>query len=344
MTQTISDSHYDGGDGITGEGNGSLEAFIRQIIADLNALNVRSAAQQAKLDSLVANFNNHRGSAGVHAAPDTTNVIGSPVATDVTADILTLLNDEATQYDIHIVNLAGGIHGATGVADILTEAYPATDLTTAVALGSNLRTKYTTHIANTAGGIHGGADATNTIAAPDPTDWDTLITFCNEFKNTTGFNAHIILTGGGVHGGTGVADAVTAADCGVQKTALELEINEFKTDLNAHIANLGSHPGAGTANSTTAATTETTSVALVNGLKATANTHFADADDHFDADTEVVAGTASEYEDILAVVAEWKAAYVAHAAKSAVHSKADAANAETVLGTGGAVTVGMIAG
>ena len=148
---------------------------------------------------------------------------------------------------------------------------------------------------------------------------------------------------------------ITAADSGAQITALWLEVNEFQTDANAHIAHLGVHPTAGVANGTPAATTEATTVTLINGLKASFNTHIASADDHLDADgaTTPVAGTATEYEDIIAVVAEWKVAYEAHALIASVHVADDAGNAGAALGTGaqvpllgvgGAVTIGLIAG
>ena len=307
--------------------------------AKVDELATQQTAIRTKVDSFIANYTGHIAAAGVHQEADTTNSIDSPVATDVTADILTLLNNEAVKFDDHIINVDGGIHGGVDSTNTLTETIPATNETEAVALGAELYTLYEAHRVLTAGSVHGGADSTNTIASAQPTDWDSLVTFCNEFKNTTGFNAHISLEGG-VHGADGAVDAVTADDCGVQKTALELEINEIKTDLNGHIALLGVHPNAGTANSTTAATTEATSVALINGLKATANTHFAAADDHQDADTTSVdGGDTTEYEDVLVLVAEVRAAIVTHIAKSAVHSKADSGNAETVVGSGGDVAV-----
>jgi hypothetical protein len=324
----------------------ALVEILEQLVTDLDANATRVAAVQAKLDSLITNYTGHLASAGVHQEADVTNTIAAPVATDVTVDILALLNDEVTSYEAHRVNVTGGIHGAADATNVITATAPATDETEAAALGADLYTQYEAHRVLTAAAVHANPDNTNTIASASPTDWDSLITFCNEFKNTTGFNDHIALTAGPVHGADGSADAVTAADSGAQKTALELEINEFKTDLNAHIASAYVHPNPGTANATAAATTEATSVALINGLKATLNTHIAAATDHQDADTTTtpVAGTATEYEDIIAVVAEWRAAYDAHRVITAVHSKADAANAETVLGTGGAPTVGLVFG
>lgn len=345
MTVTIKREFLSGGSGLTplGHGTPSVTDALRQVADDLGAVNTRQKSLQAKLDTFIAAYNAHRGVAGVHTAADVDNQIAAPVATDVIADILTLLNDAVAKFELHRVNISGGIHGLADT-NAITATYPATDLTEAVALALDLRTLYEAHRVLTAGSVHGGADSTNTIVTAAPSTWDEMITLCNEFKNTTGFNDHIALTAGPVHGADGSADAITAADSGVQKTALELEVNEFKTDLNAHIAHLGVHPTAGVANSTTAATTEATSVAMINGLKATINSHGTSADDHLDADAVAVAGTATKYEDILPVVAEWKAAYEAHRVKAAVHSSADAGNAETALGTGGEVTVGLLKG
>jgi hypothetical protein len=206
---------------------------------------------------------------------------------------------------------------------------------------NDIKAQYEAHRANTGGAYHTNPDATNTIAEADATDWDSLVTLANGYKNTTGFNAHIALTAGPTHGADGSADAITAADCGVQITALFLEINECQTDLNAHIAHLGAHPQAGVADATAAATTEATAVALINSLKASANTHFASADDHLDADTTAIAGAdTTEYEDILPLVAEFRTAYGLHALKTSYHTKAD----PNVLGTGGAVTIGLLKG
>lgn len=310
----------------------------RDMADDFAAMNVRQKAIQAKLDTFIGHYNAHRAAAGVHVAADVDNPIGSPVATDPTADILTLVNDAAVSYEAHRVYVTDSVHGGADTTNVLTETSPATDETEAVALVNDVKAMYEAHRVLTAGSVHGAADSTNTIAAADATDWDSIVTLVNEIKNTTGFNAHCALVDS-VHGAADAVNVITEPDAGTQITALYLEVNEFQTDVNAHIAHLGVHPTAGVADSTTTATTEATAVAMINGVKATFNTHSASADDHLDADTEAVAGTATEYEDIIVVVAEWKAAYEAHAAKSATHSKADAANAETALGTGGEVTI-----
>lgn len=308
-----------GGTNLTpgGSGEPTLAQTLRDVADDLAALNTRQKAIQAAMDSK-----------GVHVAADTTNAIGSPVATDPTVDTLALLNDAVVQYEAHRILTAGSVHGAADTTNAITATNPATTEAEGIALGNDLKAMYEAHRVLTGGGVHGAADNTNTIASSDATDWDSLVTLVNEFKNTTAYEAHRVLVAGSVHGGADSTNVITAADAGVQTTALYLEVNEFKTALNAHIAHLGVHPEAGTANSTTTATTEATAVAMINGVKETFNTHSASAADHLDADTEVVAGTATEYEDIIAVVAEWKAAYEAHVAKS-----------DALLGTGGEVTI-----
>ena len=351
---TINKDSFAGGAGFTESDDIPLALTFQDIADDLVAVVARSdavmqakvdalATQQTavrtKVDSLVTNYTGHLSAAGVHIAADVDNVIASPVATDITVAALALVNDE---YDMLLAHMAEGaaIHpGGADTVNVMTAIYPATTKAETVALHNDITAQYELHRANNGGAWHTNADVTNTYTEGAASDWDDLVATMNGYKNTTGFNSHVILTAGPTHGATDVAHVITAADNGVQITALWLEVNEFQTDLNAHIAHLGVHPTAGAANGTAAATTEATSVALIAGLKATANTHFASADDHLDADTEVVAGTATEYEDILVVMAEWKAAFEASSAKSAVHSKADAGNAETVIGAGGDVAV-----
>ena len=356
MTTIIEELFLDGGAGLAPRDNHpspTLTEALRQIADDFTAINVRQKAIQANLDLInvrqkaiqaamdagLGQYNAHRGAGGVHMAADVDNPIGSPVATDPVADILTILNEAVLDYEAHRILTAGGVHGAADATNVITATSPATTEAEAVLLVNDLKAMYEAHRILTAGGEHTNADTTNTIVAANATDWDSVVTLINEIKNTTGFNAHIILTTGPVHGLADGTNTITSPNAGIQITALYLETNEFQTDLNAHIAHLGVHPTAGVANVTAAATTEATVVALINGLKATINTHGTSTDDHLDADTTAVAGTATEYEDIIAVVAEWKAAYETHAAKSATHLAADAGNAGSVLGTAGEVAV-----
>jgi len=322
----------------------TVDTAMRQVATDLAALaaRVESGGIQGKLDSLIANYNLHIAAAGVHLEADTTNVITSPVANDPTTDVLALVNDAYDMYVAHIAEAATVHPGGADGTNLITATYPATTEAEGIALMNDIKAQYELHRANNGGAYHTNPDATNTIVEADATDWDDLVTLANGFKNTTGFNAHVVLTAGPTHGSSDAAHAITAADAGAQITALYTEINECKTDLNAHIASLGPHVNPGTANATAAATTEATAVALINGLKTTANVHFASAPDHQDADTTTIAAAdATEYEDILTLVAAFRAAYVAHRGKTTVHAKADAVNVETTLGTGGAVTIGL---
>lgn len=324
----------------------SMKVVLHQLAADLAALNVRQAAIRTAFDALITKYNLHLAAAGTHIAADVDNLVASAAATDPTADILTLVNACYTQYEAHRVNISGGIHGAADTTNIVTATAPATTEAEAIALMNDVKAQYEAHRILTAGSVHAGADATNTIASSDATDWDSLVTLANEFKNTTGFNAHIAVTPA-VHGADGSADAIAAANAGTQITALQTELGEIKTDVNAHIAHLGVHPTAGVANATAAATDEATAVALCNGLKASLNTHIASADDHLDADgtTTPVAGTASEYEDIIAVVVELRAAYNAHRILGpAIHPTADSTNTGSAIGAGGDVSIGIVAG
>jgi hypothetical protein len=331
----------------------SLVEFATAVTEDVAALKVRGDAQRVqgdalatqltavrtKVDSFVGNFNNHRGSAGVHKEADSVNGIAAPVATDVTVDILALVNDAYDMYVAHIAQIAAIHPGGADTTNVVTATYPATTEAEAIALINDIKAMYELHRANNGAAYHTNPDAVNTIIEADATDWDSCVTLANAYKNTTGFNAHIILTAGPTHGATGAVDTITAADCGVQIAALYVELIELKDDYSLHTVSMGLHPNPGTVEATADATTEATSVALTNALKATLNTNFADADVHMDADTLTVAGAdCTEYEDMLVLVAEIRADYTAHIAKTTTHSKADAVNAETAVGAGGDVS------
>lgn len=133
--------------------------------------------------------------------------------------ILTLLNEAVLDYEAHRVMVAGGVHGAADATNVITVQSPATTEAEAVALAKDLKDRYNAHRVLTGGGEHGAADNTNSIVAADPSNWATVLTLVDEFKNTTGFNAHIILTAGGVHGAADTVNTITAADAGYPATA-----------------------------------------------------------------------------------------------------------------------------
>lgn len=133
--------------------------------------------------------------------------------------ILTLLNAAVLAYEAHRVMIAGGVHGAVDATNVITVQSPATTEAEAVALANDLKTQYEAHRILTAGSVHGAADSTNTIAAATATNWATVLTLVNEFKNTTGFNDHIVLIAGAVHGVADTVNTITAADAGYPATA-----------------------------------------------------------------------------------------------------------------------------
>ena len=372
MTVTIYTHSFYGGRGHkTSDSPDFAEAF-RAAATDLDALQARSdSAMQTQLDlvtarqttlrtavdALITQYNLHRGVAGVHKEADSVNTIVAPVATDLTADMLTIVNDAYDMYVLHIAMDAGGagVHpGGADTTNLITATYPATDYAEAAALMNDIKAKYEQHRANNGAAYHTNPDATNTIIEADATTWDTFITLANAFKNTTGWNAHVILTAGPTHGASDVAHVITAADCGVQVTAVYVELIEIKDDYSLHTASMGLHPNPGTVEGTADATDEATTIALVNALKATLNTNFADADVHMDADVlTVIAADATGYEDTLPILAEIRADYTAHIANTTVHAKADAVNVRTAvgaggdvaaLGTGSAVTLTLVSG
>jgi len=377
MSITIFENFGTGGANVVPGGAGgvpSLAEALRQACDDLAALAARTdVAMQAKLDACitqqtairtavdaaVGKQNAHLAMSGSHIAADVDNPIASPAATDVTADILLIVNDA---YDMMLAHMAmpdtgAGVHpGGADTNNVMTATYPATTEAEAVALHNDIHAQYTAHIANTGGAWHTNADVTNTYTEGAASDWDDLVATCNGFKDVTGFNQHVILTAGPTHGASDVAHIITAPDCGVQIAALWVEINEFQTDYNAHVAHLGVHPNAGTADATAAATSEATAVALLGALGTVINAHMTSADDHLDADatTAQVALVATEYEDVIAATTEFRASHVAHLAQGpALHHQVDGTNTASaigaggdvaVLGTGAAVTIGLLKG
>ena len=133
--------------------------------------------------------------------------------------ILTLLNDAVTQYEAHRVTVSPAVHGAADATNVITAQRPATTEAEAVALAKDLKDKYEAHRVLTGGGEHGAADNTNSIVAADPSNWATVLTLIDEFKNTTGYEAHRILTAGAVQGAADTVNAITAADAGYPATA-----------------------------------------------------------------------------------------------------------------------------
>ena len=374
MTVTVKTDSFTGARGQTEDADPSIAAAVRAAAVDLAAIVARSdTSMQAKvdaiatqqtalrtaLDALVGKYNLHIGVAGSHIAADVDNPIASPVATDITVDILLLVNDAYDMMLAHMAMDAGGagVHpGGADTTNLITATYPATTEAEAVALHNDIHAQYTQHIANNGAAYHTNADVTNTYTEGAASDWDDLPTTANGFKDVTGFNQHVILTAGPTHGASDVAHIITAPDCGVQITALWLEINEFQTDYNGHVAHLGTHPNVGTADATAVATTEATTVALLTALGTALNAHMTNADQHLDADatTAQVAGTATEYEDVIVVVAEFRASHDAHLAQgAALHHQVDGTNTGSavgaggdvaVLGTGAAVTPTLVAG
>lgn len=321
----------------------TVKDAVKQAATDLAALKTRcDTAMQTKLDALITAYNAHIGTAGVHIESDTANTITSTAATDPTADILTLANECYDDYEAHRVNVTDSVHGAADTTNVVSAAnYPADTEAKAIALLNDIKAKYEAHRVLIAGSVHGAADSVNTITAANATDWDSAVTLANDIKAT--YNVHHTYITSSVHGAATDPNTVTSADSGAQITALYAELNEIKADYNLHVANLGVHPLAGTTESTTDASTEATAVALVNALKATLNTHFASATDHLDADTTTItAADSTEYEDILTLTAEVRADYEAHRVKTSIHTKADAVNTVSALGTGGAVTIGLV--
>jgi len=123
-------------------------------------------------------------------------------------------------------------------------------------------------------GVHAAADATNPVAAADPTDLAECQTLLNELQ--TDANAHFVIVGASEHIGADVTNSIDAAAATDQATS-ETLANEAKADINAHmlLAAATGHYVADTANVITAADASDlpTLIALCIQLKAVYNAH-----------------------------------------------------------------------
>lgn len=140
-----------------------------------------------------------------------TNVkfVFSPTTSDLTA-LNTLINEEFTDFNAHVVLTTGSVHGAADSADVVSAGtYPtATNTATRVARMNALRAAYNLHVVKTAGGVHGAADTVDSITAPVCSDDSSCLVLALEFK--TKYNLHIAKTAGSVHGLADSTNAVTS--------------------------------------------------------------------------------------------------------------------------------------
>lgn len=98
----------------------------------------------------------------IHGAADG-RTISSPDATDELG-LYALLNEEKEVYNLHHVDVTGGIHGAATDPNAVTAA-DATDNDSARTLALDILENYEAHRVNIAGGVHGAADTENTAQA-----------------------------------------------------------------------------------------------------------------------------------------------------------------------------------
>ena len=99
----------------------------------------------------------------IHGAPDTTNVVSSPDATDLVSAII-LLNELKSDYEAHRALTAGGVHDVSDTANAVT-APNATDMASAAVLANDLRTQYESHRIMEAG-VHQAQDVYNQVGDP----------------------------------------------------------------------------------------------------------------------------------------------------------------------------------
>jgi len=113
-------------------------------------------------NQLKAAFNAHRTQSGVHVAPDTVNVVGSPDAFDLPS-VEALLSEIRSRFTDH---LSGpGVHVEEDVADRVV-ALPPTSLAMVDSLVTELRSKYGAHRSSAV--YHVSPDLVNSTSAPDP--------------------------------------------------------------------------------------------------------------------------------------------------------------------------------
>lgn len=126
-----------------------------------------------------------------------------------TATLVAAVNDAKAKYNLHVVKIAGGVHGAADNADVTAVSNAVTD-DDCIPLINDICTKYELHRVKTAGAVHGLADSTNALVITSAaTTVEGALARYLDFKAK--YNAHVILTTGAVHGASDAADQLVIA-------------------------------------------------------------------------------------------------------------------------------------
>ena len=278
----------------------------------------------------------HRAQAGVHVNNDVGNNIASGACIDIATlvtlanqakvalnghnaaaseveEAITLLNDLATQYEAHRVDLTGApaIHGAADNTDVLTATVPCTDFATACTLANDIKDKYNAHRV-LLGGVHATADVTNAVTSLNATNHATLKLLANDLR--IAYEAHRVLVGAGpCHGSadaTNVVTAPTVGTAGIHKTD---DVTDVVTSPNAASASI--HYLLDLANPITAVAVGTAAIHMT--------------DDAVNDITAPAAG-AGDLTALQTLVADLYTKYPLHIASTTYHKVADVADVTTV--------------
>jgi len=209
--------------------------------ADMDAGSTYEAALLALLITMVnelrLDFTNHGANlkpdgtaSGVHAAADTTNVLGGqPTLTDYAgvADALNLLKNT---YNDHIAFSSGGSphlnpdgSNAVSAANALS-----TDIDSCITLANQIKAKLTAHYSQAT--VHSASDTFNTIATADVAYPAGLYTLANALK--AAYNLHRASTT--YHESADSTNAISSSDASTVTSLITLAA-ELQTDLSAHL-------------------------------------------------------------------------------------------------------------
>lgn len=133
----------------------------------------------------------------------------APATADLAA-LNTLINEEFTQHNDHVVDVSAGLHGAADNDDVLSAVtYPtATNTATRIARVNAIRAAYQLHRIKTAGGVHNSSDTTNAITLPVAVDDATALMLALQIKAK--MNLHFL--NNVAHTGTDTVNTIVSPD------------------------------------------------------------------------------------------------------------------------------------
>lgn len=146
-------------------GGSVMPASIRDYIAENKKIPDGLTDGDLLAIDVKTQYTAHIADATVHNSADTTNVVTSPDATDLSS-LIALVNELKTDFNAHIADAT--VHNSADTTNVVTLP-DATDIVSAVALLNAIKSSYEAHRIDTT--VHNAADTTNVVTAMDAYAW-----------------------------------------------------------------------------------------------------------------------------------------------------------------------------